>query len=59
MVPDLIITLDSDTLEPLTAEMLKYGQRIKVVGFSAAPIMRRPECLDVFGPHAFGYKEKW
>lgn len=57
IVPDLISTLDSDTLEPLTAEMLKYGQRIKVVGFSAAPIMRRPECLEVFGPHAFGYEE--
>ena len=57
IVPDLIITLDSETLEPLTAEMLKYGQRIKVVGLSAAPIMRRPECLDVFGPHAFGYKD--
>lgn len=57
IVPDLICTLDSESAEPLTAEMLKYGQRIKVVGLSAAPIMRRPECLQVFGPHAFGYKE--
>ncbi len=57
IVPDLISTLDAETAEPLTAEMLKYGQRIKVVGFSAAPIMRRPECLEVFGPHAFGYNE--
>lgn len=57
IVPDLISTLDAETAEPLTAEMLKYGQRLKVVGFSAAPIMRRPECLEVFGPHAFGYDE--
>ena len=57
IVPDLICLLDADTLEPQTAEKLTDGQRVKVVGFSAAPIMRRPECLEVFGPQAFGYKE--
>jgi uncharacterized protein len=57
IVPDLISILDAETAEPLTGEMLKYGQRVKVVGLSAAPIMRRPECLEVFGPKGFGYKE--
>jgi DUF917 family protein len=43
--------------EPLTAEMLAYGQRVRVIGYSAAPIMRRPECLKVFGPRLFGLDE--
>jgi DUF917 family protein len=33
---------------------LKYGQRIKVLGISAAPIMRSEAALAVFGPRAFG-----
>lgn len=57
IVPDLICTLDRESAEPITAEKLKYGQRLKVVGMSAAPMMRRPECLEVFGPHAFGIDE--
>lgn len=59
LVPDLIATLDRETAEPVTAEKLKYGQRLKVIGLSAAPMMRRPECLEVFGPKAFGIKEKF
>jgi len=57
IVPDLICILDSESAEPITGETLKYGQRVKVLGLSAAPIMRRPECLAVFGPGGFGYKE--
>ena len=57
IVPDLICILDAETAEPITGERLKYGQRVKVIGLSAAEIMRRPECLKVFGPAAFGYKE--
>jgi hypothetical protein len=40
--------------EPITTEGLKYGQRVRVLGISAAPIMRSPEALAVFGPQAFG-----
>lgn len=57
VVPDLISVLDTETAEPLTAEMLLYGQRVRVIGYSAAPIMRRPECLAVFGPRMFGLDE--
>ncbi len=57
IVPDLICILDAVTAEPITGERLKYGQRVKVIGLSAAPIMRRPECLAVFGPAGFGYDE--
>jgi len=54
IVPDLIALLDSATAEPITTEGLKYGQRLRVLGISAAPIMRSPPALAVFGPQAFG-----
>jgi len=31
-VPDLVVVLDSDTGLPITTEMLRYGQRIAVLG---------------------------
>ena len=57
IVPDLISILDRESAEPLTAEMLAYGQRVAVIGYGAAEIMRRPECLAVFGPAMFGINE--
>ena len=54
IVPDLIALLDSATAEPITTEGLKYGQRLRVLGISAAPIMRSAPALAVFGPQAFG-----
>ncbi|MBM5812254.1 MAG: DUF917 domain-containing protein [Gammaproteobacteria bacterium] len=54
IVPDLIALLDSATAEPITTDGLKYGQRITMLGISAAPIMRTPAALAVFGPAAFG-----
>jgi len=56
-VPDLICCLDRETAEPITTESLKYGNRIKVVGIAAAPVMRTPEALAVFGPKAFKMAE--
>ena len=55
--PDLIVVLDSDTGLPITTEMLRYGQRIAVLGLPAHALMRSPEALDVVGPAAFGYPE--
>ncbi|MDA5194016.1 DUF917 domain-containing protein [Govanella unica] len=57
IVPDLICMVDRETAEPITTEALKYGQRLKVIGVSAAPAMRTPEALACFGPHAFGLSE--
>ena len=54
IVPDLICMIDRETAEPVPVEHLRYGQRLKVIGTSAAPIMRTPEALEVFGPHKFG-----
>ena len=57
IVPDLICMVDSETAEPIPVEALKYGQRIKVLGVSAPPILRTPESLAVVGPQAFGLEE--
>jgi len=57
IVPDLICVLDGETAEPITTESLRYGQRVKVMAVSVPPIMRTPEALSVFGPHAFGLHE--
>jgi len=57
IVPDLICLVDRETANPITVEALKYGQRVKVIGTSAAPIMRSPESLAIFGPRCFGLEE--
>ena len=57
LVPDLICLVDRETGEPVPVDGLKYGQRLKVVATSAAPIMRTRASLAVFGPQAFGLKE--
>jgi uncharacterized protein len=54
LVPDLICVLEAESAEPITAETLRYGQRVVVVGISTPPIMRTPEALAVFGPACFG-----
>ena len=59
IVPDLICLVDRETAEPIPVEFLKYGQRLKVIGTGAAPIMRTPESLAVFGPQAFGLEDSF
>ncbi|NDV00244.1 DUF917 domain-containing protein [Pseudoroseicyclus tamaricis] len=56
-VPDLIMNVDLDTGEPITTEMLRYGQRVAVLGIPAHPLLTSPEALAVVGPEAFGYPE--
>ncbi len=56
-VPDLIVVLDADTGLPITTEMLRYGQRIAVLGLPAHDLLRTPEALAVVGPAAFGYPD--
>ena len=57
IVPDLICIVDRQNAEPIPVEALKYGQRVKVIGISAAPILRTPEALEVVGPKAFGIQD--
>ena len=57
VVPDLIMLLDADHGEPITTEVLRYGQRVDVIGFPCDPALKTPQALSVVGPAAFGYPE--
>jgi DUF917 family protein len=52
--PDLITLLDANTGQPVTAEMVKYGLAVNVLGLPCAPIWRTKEALDLVGPRYFG-----
>ena len=53
VVPDIISILDRDTAEPITAEQVRYGQRVKVLGVTVPERMTTDAALAVFGPGAF------
>ena len=53
-VPDLICMLDNDTVQPITQETLRYGQRVTVMGILAPEILRTERALEVVGPGGFG-----
>lgn len=57
MVPDLIMNLELETGEPITTEMLRYGQRVAVIGLPAHDLLKTPKALEIVGPKAFGYPE--
>lgn len=57
MVPDLIVNLELDTGEPITTEVLRYGQRIATIGLPVHPLLKTPQALDIVGPAAFGYPD--
>ncbi|MFQ5795980.1 MAG: DUF917 domain-containing protein [Candidatus Bipolaricaulia bacterium] len=56
-VPDLICIVDRETGEPVTTELLRFGQRVAVLGIPCASLLRQPEALPVVGPAAFGYDD--
>ena len=56
-VPDLIMNLELDTGEPVTTEVLRYGQQLATIALSAHDLMKTPEALKVVGPKAFGYPD--
>lgn len=53
--PDLICIVDSQTGEPITAETMRYGQRVTVIAAPCYPRWRSPEGLAIVGPQYFGY----
>ena len=54
-VPDLIVVLDTETGMPITTEMLRYGDRITVIGSPPDPRWRTPAGIERGGPRHFGY----
>jgi DUF917 family protein len=57
IVPDLIMNVAIDTGEPITTEVLRYGQRVAVLGLPAHDLMKSEVALEIVGPKAFGYPE--
>ncbi|MGB6231002.1 MAG: hypothetical protein WBF53_12855 [Litorimonas sp.] len=57
IVPGLNAFVDRGSGEPVATKPLRYGQRVKVFGTSAAPIMRTTRALEVFGPRCFKLEE--
>jgi len=57
--PDLICLVDSQTAEPITAETLRYGQRLSMIGAPCYPRWRSKDGLKLVGPGYFGYDDKY
>lgn len=53
--PDLICVMDSVTGEAVGTEVLRYGQRVRVIALPAPPVLLTPKGLQHVGPRAFGY----
>ena len=58
-VPDLICAVTTDTGEPVTTELMRYGLRVAILGFPAPQLWTTPEGLAVAGPAAFGYDVRY
>ena len=58
-VPDLICAVTTDTGEPVTTELMRYGLRVAILGFPAPDLWSTPEGLAVAGPRAFGYDTEY
>jgi DUF917 family protein len=57
--PDLIVTVDLETGEPITAEQARYGLRVAVLGLPCVPAWRTAEAIDLVGPRRFGYEHDY
>lgn len=55
-VPDMITVLDLETGQPITAEGLRYGYRVAVIGIPCPPQWRTRAGLGLAGPRCFGYE---
>lgn len=53
-VPDLICVVATDTGEPITTEMIRFGSRVDVLVLPCADLLTTEEALAVVGPRAFG-----
>lgn len=57
--PDLICMAEAQSGEPITAETIRYGQRVTVVGAPCFDRWRSPEGLAIVGPGYFGYQHAY
>ncbi|MEM9001773.1 MAG: DUF917 domain-containing protein [Bacteroidota bacterium] len=59
ITPDLIVLIDAENAQPITAESIQYGTRVVVLGMKADKQWRTPQGITLGGPQKFGYKEKF
>ncbi len=59
ITPDLIVLIDAENAQPITAESVQYGTRVVVLGMKADEQWRTPEGIALGGPQKFGYEEKF
>ncbi len=52
--PDLIITVDDQTCEPMTNTSIEKGMRLAVIGLKARSMSRSPRGIEALGPRNFG-----
>ena len=53
--PDLICMFDANTGAPVTAETIKYGLAVNILGLPCDPIWQSKEAIDMIGPRYFKY----
>jgi DUF917 family protein len=53
-VPDLISLVTTDTGEPITTELIRYGYRADVLVLPCPDLLKTERALAVVGPRAFG-----
>ena len=54
--PDLIMTMDLESGEPIPAEEIRYGYRVAVIGLRSDAHWRTPAGIKLAGPRRFGYE---
>jgi DUF917 family protein len=59
ITPDLIVLIDAENAQPITAEKIQYGTRVVVLGMKADAQWRTPEGIELGGPKKFGYQENY
>jgi DUF917 family protein len=59
ITPDLIVLIDAENAQPITAESIQFGTRVIVLGMKADTQWRTPEGIVLGGPEKFGYEENY
>jgi uncharacterized protein len=59
ITPDLIVLVDAENAQPITAETIQYGTRVVVLGMIADQQWRTEKGIELGGPEKFGYKEEY
>ena len=47
--------IDTETAEPITTELLRYGYRVSILALPAPKNLCTKKALEVVGPKGFGY----